>query len=67
LWLKIVSASIILFARQGLLVAQSERPEAQVDPLMGNAQAIAAGQALDKRSLEAGRKTRRLISTGNSD
>ena len=35
-----------LFAMSwGIVDAQSERPELQVDPLLGNAQAIAAGQS----------------------
>ena len=45
-WHRIISASIVLAAWQGLLPAQSERPEAQIDPLLGNAEAIAAGQSL---------------------
>ena len=44
-WRGILLAFAIVACLTGLILAQ-ERPEAQVDPLLGNPQAIAAGQSL---------------------
>src|SRR5258708_30318358 len=50
-WSRVIYMSGVLFAMSwGIIHAQSERPELQVDPLLGNPQAIAAGETIYNQS-----------------